>query len=195
MSNQRFYIVRICVPESLIFISPYLKKELLVQSECPKGYFPIFLVIDRANIEKSIACFTFEYAKKEIKRLHKKYPELESYPNPKISPLLHIKKDSTNKTLRISPVLNNGETKDYNNTETKFLLDLCLYDVCNLLIREQSLYTYEDTEVRYINNTIDILNKQIKIESISKEKSILKDYLSSENEFKNSNKKKFVSKK
>lgn len=92
-------------------------------------------------------------------------------------------------------MLNKGETKDYNNAETKFLLDLCLYDVCNLLIREQSLYTYEDTEVGYINNTIDILNKQIKIESISKEKSILKDYLSSENEFKNSNKKKFVSKK
>lgn len=193
MSNQRFYIVRICVPESLIFISPYLKKELLVQSECPKSYFPIFIIIDRKNVEKNIACFTFEYAKKEKIRLTKKHPKLESYSSQKISSPLHIKKDLINKTLKISLAPNIEITKDYNDTKT--LLDSCLYDLCDLLTREYSVYTYEGTEVQYITNTIDSLKKQMKIESISEEKSILTDYLSPENEFLKSNAKKFGSKK
>lgn len=195
MSNQRFYIVRICVPESLISISPYLKKELLVQSECPKSYFPIFIIIDREKIEKNIACFTFEYAIKEKNRLTQKHPELESYSSQKISSPLCIKKDIINKTLKIYLELNEEKIKDYNNTETKTLLDSCLYDLCDLLTREYSVYTYEGTDVQYIKNTIDSLNKQMKIESISEEKSRLADYLPPENEFVKSNAKKFGSKK
>ncbi len=109
MSNQRFYIVRICVPESLILYL-HILKELLVQSECPKGYFPIFLVIDRANIERVLLASHLSMPKGN-KAFTQKYPELESYPNPKISPLLHIKKDSTNKTLRISRCLITGKQR------------------------------------------------------------------------------------
>lgn len=195
MSNQRFYIVRICVPESLVFISPYLNKELLVQSECPKNHFPIFIIIDREKVEKNIACFTFEYAKKEINRLTQKYPELESYSSQKISSPLGIKKDKISKTLKIFLVLNKEKINDYNNTETKTLLDSCLYDLCDLLTKEYSVYTYQSTEVQYITNTIDSLKKQMKMESISEEKSRLTDYLPPENEFVKNNANKFCSKK
>ncbi|EFR2063626.1 hypothetical protein H0539_004121 [Salmonella enterica] len=191
MSNQRFYIVKICVPDFLIFIPLFLKKELLIHSDCPKNHLPMFLVIDRENDKENIICLLHEYAIDKANKLNNEHPNSKICLSPKINCRLRLKKDRINKKI----IFGLGETKaddnQYGDIDIKNLLNIYLQSFVDFVQAQTPEYLNDITAEEYISNTVNFLKEQKEINSIFTDKKEITDYLPTIDEMTNSDTKKF----
>lgn len=187
MSNHRFYIVKICIPEFLVYIPEFLKIELTHNNICPSNFIPIFLVIDRANIINPIVCVTKAYAlnkKKELQKAHQaakdpffKFPTLEKK--------LKIINEEEGYRLRII-LLGEEELEELpaeNSTITIF--DVILYSTCCFLLKTHQEKNRNSSVVLYLETSIKYLKD--KFEKVASEKDEISNSLNSLDKISNSN--------
>ncbi|KGA43147.1 hypothetical protein ABRP70_16360 [Pectobacterium odoriferum] len=173
MSNNRFYIVRICVPEFLLYIPQFLKDELLLKNICPSNYIPIFIVIDRAGYIEPSPFLIHSSARKKISILREENLTEENFKHAKIKSNLAIKKDDETNELKIKLVKEKDEIDssknvdiyDFIEVETDDYVNSFLEISCNFLKRITPDEAFKNNDLLCLRNTI----KNISILSQKKE--------------------------
>ncbi|AIA71422.1 hypothetical protein [Pectobacterium atrosepticum] len=190
MSNHRFYIVKICTPEFLVYIPEFLKIELSHNNICPSNFIPIFVVIDRANKIDPIVCVTEAYAlnkKKELQKAHQAEDPLFKFPI--LEKKLKLINEEEGCRLRI--ILLGEECEEEleelpEGKSTITIFDRILYSTCCFLLKIHKEINRNNSVILYLETSINYLKD--KFDKIASDKDEISNSLNSLDKISNSNK-------
>lgn len=86
MVSNRFYVIRVCVPDYYFPFLPSIRKQFILESLCEKGFVSVYVVADKCKKEKPILYYNYTSAQKKCKynNLNKKTDDIpENYRIPK----------------------------------------------------------------------------------------------------------------